>query len=99
MIFSNKIHKIIDGENVSLFSTNGNELNLYILNKSLKMYIISTNSNLNCVFSNNYNGQKIIELNDNFIAIGSNDFITIMNKNDLWKIISNKSTQTHFFFN
>lgn len=85
MIFSDKIYKIIDGENVSLFSTDNNKLNLYILNKSMKKYIISTNLNANCVFCDNFNGQKIIELNDNFIAIGSNDFITIINKNDLWE--------------
>lgn len=81
MIFSNKIYKIIDGQNVSLSTENENTLNLYIYNKSLKKYQISTISEKICVFCKEFNGQKIIELSNNKIAIASNDFITITDEN------------------
>lgn len=81
MIFSNKIHKILDGENVSLFSKSQNELFIYIYNNSLRKYQISENSNKNCAFIDKYNYKKIIHLEDNKLAIGSNGYITIINEN------------------
>lgn len=83
MIFSNKITRIVDGKNASLFCDDKNTEFVYILNKSLKKYKILSNLNRNCVFCDNYNAQKIIELNNNNLAVCSNDFITILNKDEL----------------
>lgn len=83
MIFSDKIFKIISGDNVSLYATSNEDVYLYLYNKSTKKYKILINSNRNCVFYDNYNAQKVIELGNNILAIGSNDYITIMDKNDL----------------
>lgn len=83
MIFSDKIFKIIDGENVSLYAKEDDELNLYIFDKSLKFYRISTNLNRNCVFSKNLNYNKIIQLNKNNLCVASNGYITLLNKNDI----------------
>lgn len=81
MIFSNKIYKIIDGQNVSLSAESESALNLYIYNKSLKKYQISTISERSCVFCKEFNGQKIIKLSNGKVAIASNDFITITDEN------------------
>lgn len=83
MIFSDKIFKIISGDNVSLYATSSEDIYLYLYNKLTKKYKILINSNRNCVFCDNYNAQKVIELGNDILAIGSNDFITIMDKNDL----------------
>lgn len=83
MIFSNKVYKIIDGENVSLFAQDENSLFLYIYDKSLKKYRISENLNKNCVFCKNYNYKKIIQLDINNLAACSNGYITITNENEI----------------
>lgn len=83
MIFSDKIFKIIDGENVSLYAEEDDKLNLYIFDKSLKYYRISTNLNRNCVFSKNFNYNKIIQLNQDNLCVASNGYITLLNKNDI----------------
>lgn len=76
MIFSDKIYKIIDGKNVTLFAKDNSTLNIYLYNKSLKMYEISTILNRNCVFSKSYNFKKIIQLN-NTLFCGSNGYINL----------------------
>lgn len=83
MIFSDKIFKITSGGNVSLFATENNKMNLYIFDKSLKNYQISTILDRNCVFSKNYNYSKIIQLNSNTICVASNGYITLLNNNDI----------------
>ena len=62
MIFSSKIYKIESGKNVSTYAPNENELFLYLHNKTLNLYNISTNNKLNCVFINKTNHHKIIQL-------------------------------------
>lgn len=84
MIFSSKIFKITNGKDITLFAENNNELNLYIYDKSLKYYQISTILNRNCVFCKNFNYKKIIQLNSNSLCLGSNGYITLVNKNDIW---------------
>lgn len=83
MTFSSKIYKLIDGKNISLFSSNQNEINLYIFDKSTKKYSISENLNKKCVFLKSYSYDKIIELNDKKFAVCCNDFITIAGEDDL----------------
>lgn len=83
MIFSDKIFKITSGENASLFATENNKMNLYIFDKSLKNYQISTILDRNCVFYKNYNYSKIIQLNSNTICVASNGYITLLNNNDI----------------
>lgn len=83
MIFSKKIYKITNGENISLYKNSDNKLNLYIFDKTLKNYIISENSNKNCVFQKNYIYSKIIKLSNNIVAIASNNYITILNENEI----------------
>lgn len=77
MIFSNKIFKIVNGENVSLYPENEESLILYINDKILKKYRISTISNRNCVFIRSYNYKKIIQINNEKLGIASNGYITI----------------------
>ena len=60
MIFSDKIYKITNGNNATLYTQNDSELILYLFNKSLRKYVILLNSDKNCVFQNNYNYEKII---------------------------------------
>lgn len=83
MIFSDKIYKITSGENVSLYADENDRMNLYIFNKSLKNYQISTILNRNCVFCKDYNYSKIIQINTNTICVASNGYITLLNKNDI----------------
>jgi hypothetical protein len=83
MIFSDKIYKIIDGQNATLFARNENVLNLYIFNKTLKKYEISLKDNKNCVFINEHNYEKIIQLNNNHYCICSNDYLTVINETEL----------------
>lgn len=77
MIFSNKIYKINNGTNATLFAENSDILNLYLYNKTLKKYQIQLNNNKNCVFIKQYNHRKIIQLNTNTICPCINGFITI----------------------
>lgn len=84
MIFSEKIQKIIDGENATLFAKDENTLNLYICNNPLKKYDISIKINKNCVFSKMYNYKKIVKLNQNTICPCSNGYITIQKEIDNW---------------
>lgn len=76
MIFSDKIFKIVSGKNLSVYANNSNELNLYIYDKMLKLYKISINSNMKCVFYKSFNYEKIIQLDSNF-CICSNNYITL----------------------
>lgn len=83
MIFSDKIIKIINGENATLFLETNNQFNLYIFNKTLKKYKILKDLNINCVFYKNFNYKKIIELNNKKYAICCNDFITITDEGNI----------------
>lgn len=83
MIFSDKIFKIIDGKNATLYKPNQDTLNLYIFNKTMKKYVISEISSKNCVFSKILNYDKIMELGGNKLAVCCNDFITIINANEI----------------
>ena len=83
MIFSDKIYKIIDGKNPSLYADSDDYLKFFIHNKSLKQYNILINLNKNCVFSKEYNYNKIIQLNPNILSIASNGYITIVNEKDI----------------
>lgn len=83
MIFSDRIFKIINGKNISLYADDIDVLNLYIHNKNTKLYKILLNSNKNCVFSKEYNYSKIIQLNSNTLSIASNGYITLVNEKDI----------------
>lgn len=83
MIFSDKIFKIVDGKNATLYKNNQDELNLYIFDKSMKKYVISEISNRNCVFSKILKYDKVMELDDNLLAVCCNDFITIIGANEI----------------
>ena len=83
MIFSNKIYKIIDGKNPTLFQKDKDTLNLYIFNKTLRKYQILTNNKGNCVFSNEYNYNKIIQLTDKIYCPCNGEFITKINEDIL----------------
>lgn len=76
MIFSNKIYKIASGKNSSLYATDKHNLILYTADKSLKKYRISLNSNMNCVFLDEYNYNKIIQLSPTIICIAGNSYIS-----------------------
>ena len=77
MIFSNKIYKIVDGTNASLYSNKEDDLILYIYDKILKKYNILINLNNNCVFVKSYNYKKIIQIDKNLLGLASNGYITI----------------------
>lgn len=77
MIFSNKILKINNGYNATLFTKDSSFLNLYLSNKTLKKYKIQLENNKNCVFIKEYNYKKIIQLDTNVICPCYNGFITI----------------------
>lgn len=83
MIFSNKIYKIINGQNATLFEKDENILNLYLFDKTLKKYEISIKENKNCVFINESNYEKIIQLNKNNICVCSNGYLTVTNETEL----------------
>ena len=83
MIFSNKIFKINDGKNPTLFQSDDNNLTLFIFNKTLKQYNIPTNNKINCVFLKEFSYKKIIQITDNIYCPCNNEFITKINKNDL----------------
>jgi hypothetical protein len=83
MIFSNKIYKINDGQNPTLFQQDKDTLNLFLYNKSLKKYKISTNNKKNCVFSDEYNYKKIIQLSNTAYCPCNEEFITKINECDL----------------
>lgn len=82
MIFSNKILKVNDGINSTLFIKNNNSLNLFLFDKTLKKYEIQTVNNRKCVFIKEYEYEKIIQLNNNSICPCSNGFITIINETE-----------------
>ena len=83
MMFSNKIYKINNGKNATLYYNDNNSLNLYLFDKSLKLYNILIDKNMNCVFLKNFNYEKIIQLNNNTICPCNNKFITITNENNI----------------
>jgi len=83
MIFSNKIFKINDGKNPTLFQQDKNTLNLFLYNKLLKKYKILANNKKNCVFSNEYNYKKLIQLSNTTYCPCNNEFITKVNEFDL----------------
>ena len=83
MIFSERIYKIINGNNPSLFTNKTDSLDLFIFDKSLKKYAISLDLNRKCVFIDDYNYKKLIQLNDNLYCVCYNDFISLVNKNEL----------------
>jgi len=78
MIFSSKIYRLEKGNNVSLYALNDNELNLYLHDKSLNLYRISTNFKMNCSFLNNSNHHKIIKLNDRHSCVCYGDDMVIV---------------------
>ncbi len=80
MIFSNKIFKINDGINPTLFAKDNNTLNLYLFNKSLRKYEIQLKNNKNCVFVNEFNYKKIIQLNHDTCCTCSNGYISLTNE-------------------
>lgn len=83
MIFSDNIFKINSGSNATLYGINENVLNLYLFDKTLKLYKVLLNNDKNCVFLKEFNFDKIIQLNDNTICPCNKDFITIINENNL----------------
>ena len=83
MIFSNKIYKILDGKNPTLFQQDKDVMNLYIFNKTLRKYQILINNKKNCVFSKIYNYNKIIQVDNNNYYTCSGDFITKTDENTL----------------
>lgn len=76
MIFSQKIHKVTNGINSTLYPLDKNNLTLFTLNKSLKKYNISLISNRNCVFVEEYNYQKLIQVTPNIICFAGNSYIS-----------------------
>ena len=80
MIFSDKIYKINNGQNATLFANNASELNLFLFDKTLKLYKISLINNRSCVFYNEYNYEKIIQINKENYCVCSNDFLTIIDE-------------------
>jgi len=83
MIFSNKIYKIINGQNATLFAKDENILNLYLFDKTLRKYEISLKDNKNCVFINESNYEKIMQLNENNYCVCSNGYLTVTNETEL----------------
>ena len=83
MIFSDKIYKINNGKNATLFKSSNESLSLYLFDKTLRKYSILLNNEKNCVFSKEYNYEKIIQLNDKTLCLCSNKFITILNEEDI----------------
>ena len=83
MIFSSKIYKIENGNNVSMYAPNKNELLLYLHNKSLNLYSISTNNKLNCTFLNKTNHHKIIQLNKNHSCICYGDDMRVVKNEEI----------------
>lgn len=83
MIFSNKIYKIIDGKNPTLFQETKDVLNLYIFNNSLKKYQILSNVKTNCVFSKQFNYDKLIQISDEIYCPCNGEFITKINEDIL----------------
>ena len=83
MIFSSKIYKINSGKNVTLFQNEDNKLRLYLFDKSLKLYDILLNKSKNCVFINQFNYKKIIQLNTETICPCNNGYISLNNENNL----------------
>ena len=83
MIFSKNIFKILSGKNISLYAESESSLNIFIHNKSLKKYKISTVFNRDCVFLKEYNYSKIIQLNPTTLSIAGNGFISIANEEDI----------------
>ena len=82
MIFSNKIIKINNGTNATLWSKDESTLILYLFNKTLKKYEIQLKDKKNCVFLSNHSYKKIIQLDANTICPCSNGFITIKNETE-----------------
>ena len=83
MIFSNKIYKINSGTNPTLFANDKSTLSLYLLNKTLKHYLISLNNNKKSIFQNEYNYKQLIQLDNEYYCPCYNNYITLINKNDL----------------
>lgn len=82
MIFSNKMHKIASGTNISLFATSKNEFDYYIFNKNTQKKKIILSSILQCLNSNlNYNYNAVIKINSNHLCVCFDDNMSII-KND-----------------
>ena len=83
MIFSNKIYKLEDGINISLFPSDSNTIEFYLLNNSLKKYSILLNQRNNCIFEKEYNYSKLIKLNQSAICPCLNGYITLTNNGSI----------------
>ena len=83
MIFSNKIHKIASGTNVSLYATNNNEFEYFVFNKNTEKKKIIISSILQCLNSgSNYNYNSVIKLNAQFLCVGFDDNMSIIKNNE-----------------
>ena len=78
MIFSNKIFKIDNGINITLYANNADELLIFLYNKSLNLYQFNTKSKEYCAFLKKYNYKKMIKLNQEYICICHGEDIQII---------------------
>lgn len=88
MIFSKKIYKITNGINSTLYPEDKDNLILFTLNKTLRKYRISLITSRNCVFLDEYNYSKIIQISPSIICFAGNSYISKKDLNNAW---NNKS--------
>ena len=80
MIFSNIIYKIGSGKNITIYSTNSNELEIYSFNKSMQKITFSLDSTISTLKTININYDYIEQINDNLFAVGYDKNISVINE-------------------
>ena len=68
MIFSNKIHKIPSGKNISLYALSGNRFEYFVFSNCTQKKTLEYSSLLRSITNNEYSYNAIIKLNDNFLC-------------------------------
>ena len=79
MIFSNKIHKLPSGKNISLFAKDSNKFDLFIFNNNTEKKDIIISSVLQCLSTGKqYNFNSVIKLNDNYLCVCYDDNMSVV---------------------
>lgn len=81
MIMSNKIYKITNGKNITLYANSVDEMFLFALNDITRKFIISKSNGLKCSQTNETFAYHYVQkLNDEHISVAFDDNMSILNE-------------------
>ena len=83
MIFNNKLYKITNGKNISLFANSENEMLMFVFTDITRKYIISKNNKLfRCLLSgDSYTYNYVAKLNNNHLCVALDNNMSIIYEN------------------